>query len=289
MHLAHGIEGAEAELRALDAGADAFLRKDEEGEVILARLAARSARLEARRQDTTACFAPKRVMAVDDSATYLQELATILRGEGYDVVLAHSGEEAVDMLAVQSVDCILIDMMMPGLGGHETCRRIKASPASRHAAHPADGVRGAGGDASRDSAAGGRLHREVDRLRGPERPGARADPAQAIRRRAPADPRGAPAERARGDRGARRHQAPTAAKPKMEAMGKLTGGVAHDFNNLFEVIVANADLLLETVKDSPAQAELVDEILASAAHGAQQTHRLLAFGRQQPCRHRLSI
>jgi DNA-binding response OmpR family regulator len=126
-----GSEGAEAELRALDAGADAFLRKDEEGEVILARLAALLRGIEARRQGTTALLAPKRVMAVDDSVTYLQELATILRGEGYDVVLAHSGEEAVDMLAVQSVDCILMDVIMPGWGGHETCRRIKASPIAR--------------------------------------------------------------------------------------------------------------------------------------------------------------
>ena len=60
--------------------------------------------------------------------TYLQELASALRDEGYDVVLAHSGEEAIDMLAVQNVDCILLDLMMPGMGGQEACRRIKASP-----------------------------------------------------------------------------------------------------------------------------------------------------------------
>jgi two-component system, cell cycle sensor histidine kinase and response regulator CckA len=69
---------------------------------------------------------------------------------------------------------------------------------------------------------------------------------------------------------------------KMEAMGQLTGGIAHDFNNLLGVIIANADLLLDLVKGSAQQIELANEILASATHGAELTHRLLAFARQQP-------
>jgi len=58
-------------------------------------------------------------------------LADALRIEGYDVVLAHSGEEALEMLAVQPVDCILLDLIMPGIGGKETCRRIKTAPVVR--------------------------------------------------------------------------------------------------------------------------------------------------------------
>jgi two-component system, NtrC family, sensor kinase len=83
------------------------------------------------RIDTASLFGPKRILAVDDSVTYLQELAALLRGEGYDVVMARSGEEAIELLSVQAVDCILLDMLMPGLGGKETCRRIKASPGVR--------------------------------------------------------------------------------------------------------------------------------------------------------------
>jgi DNA-binding response OmpR family regulator len=121
-----------AELRALDAGADVFVRKDEAVSVILARLGAllRSAGL-ARAADTATLLGPKRILAVDDSPTYLQELATTLSGEGYDVILARSGEEALDLLAVQAVDCILLDVVMPGLDGRETCQRIKASPIAR--------------------------------------------------------------------------------------------------------------------------------------------------------------
>ncbi len=66
-----------------------------------------------------------RLLAVDDSITYLQELGSQLRQEGYDVVLATSGEEALQLLEAHKVDCILLDFLMPGLSGQDTCRRIK--------------------------------------------------------------------------------------------------------------------------------------------------------------------
>ena len=47
------------------------------------------------------------------------------------MVLARSGEEALELLAVQPVDCILLDLLMPGIGGQETCRRIKGAPSVR--------------------------------------------------------------------------------------------------------------------------------------------------------------
>ncbi len=122
-----GSEGAATELRALDAGADAFVRKGDDLDVILARLSAVLRGSSAQRADAASLLGPMRVLAVDDSATYLQELGSMLRGEGYDVVLARSGEEAIELLSVQSVDCILLDLLMPGLGGKETCRHIKDS------------------------------------------------------------------------------------------------------------------------------------------------------------------
>jgi DNA-binding response OmpR family regulator len=122
-----------AELRALDAGADAFVRKEEDLEIILAKLAAvlRRAASTAPVDEPASLLSPKKILAVDDSLTYLQEIGDALRGEGYDVALARSGEEALDLLAVQPVDCILLDLLMPGLGGEETCRRIKAAPGVR--------------------------------------------------------------------------------------------------------------------------------------------------------------
>jgi DNA-binding response OmpR family regulator/signal transduction histidine kinase len=124
-------EGPGGELRALDAGADAFVRKEEDVDVILARLGAALRSAGTQRLEATSLVGPKRILAVDDSPTYLHELAAMLRCEGYDVVLATSGEEALEMVAVQSVDCILLDLLMPGLDGRETCKRLKASPVTR--------------------------------------------------------------------------------------------------------------------------------------------------------------
>jgi DNA-binding response OmpR family regulator len=128
-----GSENPDTELGALDAGADAFVRKGEDLQVILAKLAAmlRSAGGPQHAESTASSFGPRKILAIDDSETYLQALAEELRNEGYDVVLARSGEQAIDYLTAQAVDCILLDLVMPGLSGQETCRRIKAIPEMR--------------------------------------------------------------------------------------------------------------------------------------------------------------
>jgi len=69
---------------------------------------------------------------------------------------------------------------------------------------------------------------------------------------------------------------------KMEAVGQLTGGVAHDFNNMLTVILGTIEILKDGVTGNPdlsAIAKMIDE---AATHGADLTHRLLAFSRQQP-------
>ncbi|MGH8665288.1 MAG: response regulator, partial [Burkholderiales bacterium] len=120
-----------AELHALDAGADAFIRKEESMDLVLARLAAALRASPEAAPTSASLMSPKRILAVDDSATFLDALADTLNGERYDVISARSGEEALDLLAVQAVDCILLDRSMPGLDGNEVCRRVKASAATR--------------------------------------------------------------------------------------------------------------------------------------------------------------
>jgi PAS domain S-box-containing protein len=121
-----GAEGTNDGLRALEAGADAYVRKSEDLGVILVRLAAllRGA-IATGGESSPSLLGPKRLLAVDDSNTYLQELGSQLRREGYHVVMASSGEEALELLAAQPVDGILLDLVMPGLSGQETCQRIK--------------------------------------------------------------------------------------------------------------------------------------------------------------------
>jgi PAS domain S-box-containing protein len=73
---------------------------------------------------------------------------------------------------------------------------------------------------------------------------------------------------------------------KLEAIGRLAGGVAHDFNNILMSIMGAADLLLmQLATDDPARGE-VSEIKQSVVRGAGLTHQLLAFSRRQAVRPR---
>jgi DNA-binding response OmpR family regulator len=122
------------ELRALEAGADAYLSKQVEADVFLARMAAlvRSGSaappLELR---ASSLLTAKRILAVDDSLAYLNQVSAELRVEGYEIIHAVSGEQALELLDIQLVDAILLDVHMPGISGNDTCRMIKARPALR--------------------------------------------------------------------------------------------------------------------------------------------------------------
>ena len=73
----------------------------------------------------------ERILVVDDTPANIQTVAAILKGEGYQLSVATSGTQALEVLERTRPDLILLDVMMPGLDGFETCRRIKASEAWR--------------------------------------------------------------------------------------------------------------------------------------------------------------
>ncbi|WP_456622305.1 PAS domain S-box protein [Bradyrhizobium sp. P5_C12] len=69
---------------------------------------------------------------------------------------------------------------------------------------------------------------------------------------------------------------------KMEAVGQLTGGVAHDFNNILTVITGTIEILAEAVAKEPELAAITKMIDEAAGRGAELTQHLLAFARKQP-------
>lgn len=69
---------------------------------------------------------------------------------------------------------------------------------------------------------------------------------------------------------------------KMQAVGQLAGGIAHDLNNILGVTVANLDLLQASLNGKAGDLELVEAALASSLKGANLVQQLLAFSRQQP-------
>jgi PAS domain S-box-containing protein len=69
---------------------------------------------------------------------------------------------------------------------------------------------------------------------------------------------------------------------KMDAVGQLTGGVAHDFNNILTVITGTIGILADAVADRPDLVSIAKLIDDAAERGAQLTKHLLAFARKQP-------
>src|SRR5207247_2427490 len=69
---------------------------------------------------------PPRVLVVDDNPSNVRVVRARLAGEGYDVVTAGDGEEALTVARATGPDLILLDVMMPKLDGIEVCRRLKA-------------------------------------------------------------------------------------------------------------------------------------------------------------------
>ncbi|MDZ4778321.1 MAG: PleD family two-component system response regulator [Alphaproteobacteria bacterium] len=73
-----------------------------------------------------------RILVVDDVPANLRLLEAKLGAEYYDVITASRGEEALLKAWREQPDIILLDVMMPGMDGFETCRRLKADPETRH-------------------------------------------------------------------------------------------------------------------------------------------------------------
>jgi signal transduction histidine kinase/CheY-like chemotaxis protein len=71
---------------------------------------------------------------------------------------------------------------------------------------------------------------------------------------------------------------------KMEAVGRLTGGVAHDFNNMLSIVIGSLDLLLRRLEGAPDPRleRLAQNAMEGARRAAVLTQRLLAFSRRQP-------
>ena len=70
-------------------------------------------------------MAGEQILAVDDEARYLEIIRFNLDTAGYRVSCAASGEEALDRLAAEEADLIVLDVMLPGIDGFEVCRRVR--------------------------------------------------------------------------------------------------------------------------------------------------------------------
>lgn len=72
-----------------------------------------------------------KILVVDDVSSNVELLRTLLMRQGYAVVTASDGREALDMVAQERPDLVLMDVLMPELSGYEVCEQLKKNPATR--------------------------------------------------------------------------------------------------------------------------------------------------------------
>jgi class 3 adenylate cyclase/CheY-like chemotaxis protein len=70
------------------------------------------------------------ILLVDDKPENLRLLEAVLAPRGYRLVLASSGEEALERVTSEPIDLVLLDILMPGIDGYEVCRRLRADDAT---------------------------------------------------------------------------------------------------------------------------------------------------------------
>ncbi len=70
------------------------------------------------------------VLVVDDLPQNVRLLDAVLSPRGYRILGAASGQQALNMLAVERPDLVLLDILMPGMDGYEVCRSTRQNPAT---------------------------------------------------------------------------------------------------------------------------------------------------------------
>jgi two-component system sensor histidine kinase/response regulator len=75
---------------------------------------------------------PGRVLIVDDLPVNASILAAMLKLDGFEISVATGGEQALQMIETLAPDVVLLDVMMPGMDGFETCLRIRANPLTHY-------------------------------------------------------------------------------------------------------------------------------------------------------------
>jgi len=210
----------------------------------------------------------ERVLVVDDSPQNRMVACGHLEAAGYEVLTAESGEEALDVLAAQRIDLVVLDVLMPGLGGFETCRRIRATPAIAETAVlflTALGDREATGpalEAGGDDLLPKPFHRAELLLR-----------VQALIRakRTTSELREALREIAAQNEQLRRVQ---------HDKRKISALIVHDLKSPITVVMANAQFIRDAV-DLTEATSLADEIVVAAAQLDRTARDLLDLSRAE--------
>jgi two-component system, cell cycle sensor histidine kinase and response regulator CckA len=213
---------------------------------------------------------PVSVLMVEDSEDDAQLLRRELQRQGFDpaVTRVDSGADLRTALIDRDWDVVISDHNMPGFSGEEALKLVKlfdpdlpfiVVSGTRGEEHAVEAMRAG----ASDFIVKNRLHRLAPVVE-------RELVASSLR-----------AEQRRIAAALEETQQQLRESQQLEAMGRLAGGVAHDFNNLVAAILSYADLILHSLPPGDAHRDDVEEIKRAGRHAAELTRQLVAFSRQQ--------
>ncbi|HYA16312.1 MAG TPA: response regulator [Bryobacteraceae bacterium] len=289
-----------SELAGLDSGADDYVSKSVPHEILLVRVRA-LLRKGSQRPGIWAshedAFRRARLLAIDDSPTYREHLSTVLNGEGYEVVTAARGDDALERIASEDFDCIMVDLLMPGMDGIEVCRRITEINHRQLDRQPAAVIMLTSSESEEDMTRG--LEAGADDFVGKSNDVAvlKARIRALLRRKFFQEDnqriieelknKEIEAVRARAEREAELHQALKKAyddlrrtqeavmqQERLRALGQMTSGIAHDINNAISPVSLYIETLLESEPHLSARAreylEITQRAMEDVAHTVGQ-------------------
>jgi DNA-binding response OmpR family regulator len=74
---------------------------------------------------------PKEILIVDDEPSIVVPIQFLMEQQGYNVVIAENGHDALDMIYKYTPDLVLLDIMLPGIDGYEVCEIVRLNPKLR--------------------------------------------------------------------------------------------------------------------------------------------------------------
>jgi DNA-binding response OmpR family regulator len=286
------------EQAGLDSGADDYVSKTVPSEILLLRVRA-LLRQSAQRVGLSAAqegpFRRARLLAIDDSPTYLEYLANALGGEGYEVARSATGEEGIERIMQETFDCVMVDLVMPRMNGIEVCRRIAEINRGKVDRLPAAVVMLTSSESEEDMARGleagaddfvGKSN-DVVVLRARIRALLRRKFFQEDNQRIIEELKNKEIEmaRARAEKEAELHrelqqayndlrqtQDAVMQQERLRALGQMSSGIAHDINNAISPISLYVETLLESEPNLSTRTreylEIIQRAIDDVAHTA---------------------
>ena len=74
----------------------------------------------------------KEILIVDDEPSIVIPIQFLMEQQGYSVIVAENGEDALDIIHKYKPDLVLLDIMLPGIDGYEVCEIVRLNPKYRH-------------------------------------------------------------------------------------------------------------------------------------------------------------